>query len=135
MVIPFIPGTNALWDPWQGSHNGKGLTEDAFDNATKVILNQDFVSGLTSPRSSSTTSPTSPRRRKAAEDARLPATGRPAYAVVRVISSAGCGCVGSVRLSAVSKSSCCSGRGRSPLHTRAAVAVSGRCWRMTRTMP
>ena len=24
MVIPFIPGTNALWDPWQGSHNGKG---------------------------------------------------------------------------------------------------------------
>ena len=41
--------TNALWDPWQGSHNGKGLTEDAFDNATKVILNQDFVSGLTQP--------------------------------------------------------------------------------------
>jgi hypothetical protein len=49
MVIPFIPGTNALWDPWQGSHNGKGLTEDAFDNATKVILNQDFTSGLTQP--------------------------------------------------------------------------------------
>jgi hypothetical protein len=49
MVIPFVPGTNALWDPWQGSHNGKGLTEDAFDNATKVILNQDFVSGLTQP--------------------------------------------------------------------------------------
>ena len=43
MVIPFPPGTNALWDPWQGSHNGKGLTEDAFDNAAKVILNQDFV--------------------------------------------------------------------------------------------
>jgi hypothetical protein len=49
VTIPFIPGTNALWDPWQGSHNGKGLTEDAFDNATKVILNQDFVSGLTQP--------------------------------------------------------------------------------------
>jgi Domain of unknown function (DUF4331) len=49
MVIPFIPGTNALWDPWQGSHNGKGLTEDAFDNAAKVVLNQDFVSGLTQP--------------------------------------------------------------------------------------
>ena len=49
MVIPFIPGTNALWDPWQGSHNGKGLTEDAFDNATKVVLNQDFGSGLTQP--------------------------------------------------------------------------------------
>ena len=44
-----LPGTNALWDPWKGSHNGKGLTEDAFDNATKVILNQDFVSGLTQP--------------------------------------------------------------------------------------
>ena len=49
MVIPFVPGTNALWNPWQGSHNGKGLTEDAFDNATKVVLNQDFVSGLTQP--------------------------------------------------------------------------------------
>jgi Domain of unknown function (DUF4331) len=48
-VIPFIPGTNALWDPWQGSHNGKGLREDAFDNATKVVLNQDFTSGLTQP--------------------------------------------------------------------------------------
>jgi hypothetical protein len=31
-VLPFIPGTNALWDPWQGSHNGKGLTEDSGDN-------------------------------------------------------------------------------------------------------
>jgi hypothetical protein len=49
MVIPFTPGTHALWDPWQGSHNGKGLTEDAFDNGAKVILNQDFVSGLTQP--------------------------------------------------------------------------------------
>jgi Domain of unknown function (DUF4331) len=48
-VIPFIPGTNALWDPWQGSHNGKGLHEDAFDNATKMVLNQDFTSGLTQP--------------------------------------------------------------------------------------
>ncbi len=27
----------------------RGLTEDAFDNATKAILNQDFVSGLTQP--------------------------------------------------------------------------------------
>jgi hypothetical protein len=48
-VIPFIPGTNALWDPWQGSHNGKGLTEEAGDNATKVVFNQDFTSGLTQP--------------------------------------------------------------------------------------
>jgi hypothetical protein len=48
-VIPFIPGTKALWDPWHGSHNGKGLREDAFDNATKMVLNTDFVSGLTQP--------------------------------------------------------------------------------------
>ena len=48
-VIPFFPGTNALWDPWQGSHNGKGLREDAFDNVTKMVLNQDFTSGLTQP--------------------------------------------------------------------------------------
>jgi non-heme chloroperoxidase len=48
-VIPFVPSTNALWDPWQGSHNGKGLREDAFDNATKMVLNQDFTSGLTQP--------------------------------------------------------------------------------------
>ncbi|MGC2003830.1 hypothetical protein [Trebonia sp.] len=49
LTLLVVSGTNALWDPWQGSHNGKGLTEDAFDNATKVILNQDFVSGLTQP--------------------------------------------------------------------------------------
>jgi hypothetical protein len=48
-VIPFIPGTKALWDPWQGSHNGKGLREDAFDNAARMVLNQDFSSGLTQP--------------------------------------------------------------------------------------
>ena len=35
--------------PPAGQPNGKGLTEDAFDNAAKVILNQDFVSGLTQP--------------------------------------------------------------------------------------
>ena len=39
----------ADFHPLASSHNGKGLTEDAFDNATKVILNQDFVSGLTQP--------------------------------------------------------------------------------------
>jgi hypothetical protein len=52
-VIPFVPGTNALWDPWQGSHNAKGLREDAFDNATKMVLNQDFhlpADGNAAPR-------------------------------------------------------------------------------------
>ena len=44
-----IPGTNALRDPWQGIKNGKGLTEDAADNVTKMVLNQDFTSGLTQP--------------------------------------------------------------------------------------
>jgi hypothetical protein len=48
-VLRFIPGTNALWDPWQGTQNGKGLIEDAADNVTKLVLNQDFTSGLTQP--------------------------------------------------------------------------------------
>ena len=48
-VLRFFPGTNALWDPWQGTQNGKGLVEDAFDNITKLVLNQDFTSGLTQP--------------------------------------------------------------------------------------
>jgi len=46
-VLPFVPGTNALWDPWHDIHNGKGLTEDAGDNVTRMVLNQDFTSGLT----------------------------------------------------------------------------------------
>jgi hypothetical protein len=37
-------------------------------------------------------------------------------------------------LSAVSKRICWRVRGRSPLHTRAAVAASGRCSRVTRTI-
>ena len=48
-VLRFTPGTNALWNPWHGIQNGKGLHEDAFDNITKMILNQDFTSGLTQP--------------------------------------------------------------------------------------
>ena len=48
-VLPFTPGTNALWDPWQGSHNGKGLREDSGDNVTKMVVNQNFTSGLTQP--------------------------------------------------------------------------------------
>jgi hypothetical protein len=48
-VLRFTPGTNALWDPWRGTLNGKGLVEDAFDNITSLCLNEDFVSGLTQP--------------------------------------------------------------------------------------
>jgi len=48
-VLRFIPGTNALWDPWHGIQNGKGLTENVGDNVTRMVLNQDFTSGLTQP--------------------------------------------------------------------------------------
>jgi hypothetical protein len=48
-VLPFIPGTNALWDPWHGFKNGKGLHEEAGDNQTRMVFNQDFTSGLTQP--------------------------------------------------------------------------------------
>lgn len=46
-VITFIPGTFALWDPWQGIQNGKGVFEDIASNIIKMIVNQDFSSGLT----------------------------------------------------------------------------------------
>ena len=47
---PVHPGHQCLVGPLgQGGHNGKGLVEDAFDNVTKMVLNQDFTSGLTQP--------------------------------------------------------------------------------------
>jgi hypothetical protein len=45
-VISFTPGTVADWEPWQGSQNGKGLSEDIASNVIKMIVNQDFSSGL-----------------------------------------------------------------------------------------
>jgi hypothetical protein len=48
-VLPFIPGTSALRDPWRGSHNGKGLREDSGGNVTKMVVNQVFTSGLAQP--------------------------------------------------------------------------------------
>jgi hypothetical protein len=48
-VLRFTPGTNALWDPWHGIQNGKGLYEDAGDNITRMVTNTDFTSGLTQP--------------------------------------------------------------------------------------
>jgi hypothetical protein len=45
-VLTFTPGTVALWDPWGGVNNGKGLTEEASDNMIKMVVNEDFSSGL-----------------------------------------------------------------------------------------
>ncbi|MFC6157210.1 DUF4331 family protein [Kribbella jiaozuonensis] len=45
-VITFTPGTVALWDPWFDSENGKGIVEDIASNVIKMIVNQDFSSGL-----------------------------------------------------------------------------------------
>jgi hypothetical protein len=45
-VLRFTPGTVALWDPWCDVRNGKGLMEDIASNIIKMIVNQDFSSGL-----------------------------------------------------------------------------------------
>ncbi|HEY1574071.1 MAG TPA: hypothetical protein VGG05_22210 [Pseudonocardiaceae bacterium] len=45
-VITFTPGTVALWDPWFDIQNGKGIVEDIASNIIKMIVNQDFSSGL-----------------------------------------------------------------------------------------
>jgi len=45
-VITFIPGTVAYWDPWYDIQNGKGITEDIASNIIKMMVNQDFSSGL-----------------------------------------------------------------------------------------
>jgi Domain of unknown function (DUF4331) len=45
-VLRFTPGTVGLWDPWHGHQNGKGLSEDVGSNSIKMVVNQDFNSGL-----------------------------------------------------------------------------------------
>ncbi|HEV3264373.1 MAG TPA: hypothetical protein VG014_02545 [Acidimicrobiales bacterium] len=45
-VITFTPGTVALWDPWFDVANGKGVIEDIASNIIKMVVNQDFSSGL-----------------------------------------------------------------------------------------
>lgn len=45
-VIGFTPGTVALWDPWYDIQNGKGIVEDIASNIIKMVVNQDFSSGL-----------------------------------------------------------------------------------------
>jgi hypothetical protein len=45
-VITFTPGTVAFWDPWCDIRSGKGLSEDIAGNIIKMIVNQDFSTGL-----------------------------------------------------------------------------------------
>src|SRR6185436_14630612 len=45
-VITFTPGTVALWDPWFDVKNGTGVIEDIASNIIKMVVNQDFSSGL-----------------------------------------------------------------------------------------
>jgi hypothetical protein len=45
-VITFVPGTIAYWDPWCDLQNGKGIVEDIAGNIIKMVLNQDFSTGL-----------------------------------------------------------------------------------------
>ncbi|HEV3356407.1 MAG TPA: hypothetical protein VG247_06395 [Pseudonocardiaceae bacterium] len=45
-VITFTPGTVADWNPWCDIQNGKGLSEDIAGNIIKMVLNQDFSTGL-----------------------------------------------------------------------------------------
>jgi hypothetical protein len=45
-VLSFTPGHVANWNPWAGDRNGKGLSEDIASNVIKMIVNQDFSSGL-----------------------------------------------------------------------------------------
>jgi hypothetical protein len=46
-VLRFTPGTTALWDPWNGVKNGKGLHEELASNFAKMVTNTDFTTGLT----------------------------------------------------------------------------------------
>ena len=45
-VLTFTPGTVAFWDPWGDVRNGKGVAEDIASNVIKMIVNQDFSTGL-----------------------------------------------------------------------------------------
>ena len=45
-VLRYTPGTTALWDPWNGVRNGKGLHEELASNFAKMIVNQDFSTKL-----------------------------------------------------------------------------------------
>ena len=46
-VLRYTPGTTALWDPWHGVRNGKGLHEELASNFAKMVTNTDFTTKLT----------------------------------------------------------------------------------------
>jgi hypothetical protein len=46
-ALRFTPGTTALWDPWNGIRNGKGLYEELASNFARMVTNTDFTTGLT----------------------------------------------------------------------------------------
>ena len=48
-VLRYTPGTTALWDPWNGVRNGKGLHEELASNFARMVTNTDFTTGLTQP--------------------------------------------------------------------------------------
>jgi hypothetical protein len=48
-VLRYTPGTTALWDPWHGIRNGKGLFEESSDSFTRMVVNENFSTGLTQP--------------------------------------------------------------------------------------
>ena len=45
-MLRFTPGTTALWDPWNGIRNGKGLYEELASNFAQMVINTDFTTGL-----------------------------------------------------------------------------------------
>lgn len=45
-VLTFTPRAVALWDPSFDVASGKGLREDIASNIIKMVVNQDFSSGL-----------------------------------------------------------------------------------------
>ena len=61
-VLRYTPGTTALWDPWNGVRNGKGLHEELASNFARMVINDRLQHRAhPAPGESSTTSPTSPR--------------------------------------------------------------------------
>jgi hypothetical protein len=45
-VLTFTPGTDAEWNPWFDVSNGMGVIEDIASNVIKMVVNQDFSTGL-----------------------------------------------------------------------------------------
>jgi hypothetical protein len=48
-VLRYTPGTTALWDPWNGIKNGKGLHEELASAFARMVVNEDFDTGLKHP--------------------------------------------------------------------------------------